>query len=48
MRDESKITPRLRAECVGVVVTFEGMRRVGSEILESCLGRPISKNYVLD
>jgi len=34
--DESKITPRLRAEFVGVIVILEGMHRVGSETLESC------------
>jgi len=34
--DESKITPRLRAEFVCVIVTLEGMKRVGSETLESC------------
>jgi len=36
MSDESKITPRLRAEFVGVIVTLEGIQRVGSETLESC------------
>lgn len=46
--DESKITPRLRAASVGVIVTLEGMRSVGSETLESCLGRPMSKNSVFD
>jgi hypothetical protein len=46
--EESKMTPRLRAASVGVIVTLEGMRRVGSEILESCFGRPMSKNSVLD
>jgi len=34
--DESKITPRLRAKFVGVIVTLEGIKRVGSESLESC------------
>jgi len=33
---ESKITPRLRSEFVGVIVTLEGIKRVGSESLESC------------
>jgi len=42
--DESKITPRLRAEFVGVIVTLEGIQRIGSETL----GRPMSKNSVLD
>ena len=46
--DESIITPRLRAESVGVIETLEGIRRVGSEIFEICLGRPISRNSVLD
>ena len=34
--DESKITPRFRAELVGVMLTLEGITRVGSETLESC------------
>jgi len=34
--DESKITPRLRAEFVIVIVTLEGVTRVRSESLESC------------
>jgi len=36
VNDESKITPRLRAEFVGVIVTLEGITRVGSESLKSC------------
>ena len=44
--DESKITPRLRAESVGIIETLEGIRRVGSEIFEICLGRPISRDSV--
>ena len=43
MSEDSKMTPKLRAALVGVIVTLEGMRRGGSEILESCLGRPMSK-----
>jgi len=35
MSNESKITPRLRAEFVGVIVTLEGIQRV-AETLESC------------
>jgi len=46
--DESNMTPRLRAESDGLIVTLESMWRVASETLESCLGRPISKNSVLD
>jgi len=36
--DGSKITPRLRVEFVGVIVALdlEGIKRVGSETLESC------------
>jgi len=34
--DESKITPRLRAEFVGVIMTLESMRRVSSDTLGSC------------
>ena len=45
---ESKITPRSLAESVGATMTLKGMRRVGSEILESCLGRPMNKNSVLN
>ena len=45
---ESKITPRLRAESAGVMVTFDGMSKVGSEILESWVGRPMRRNSVLD
>ena len=40
--------PRLWAESDGVIVTLEGMRRAASETLVSSLGRPISKNSVLD
>jgi len=36
VNDESKLTPRLRAEFVGVIVTLEGIRRVGLETLEIC------------
>jgi len=32
---ESKITPRLLADSAGVIVTLEGIRRKGSEILDS-------------
>ena len=35
VRDESNMTPRLRAESEGVIVTLEGMRRAASETLES-------------
>jgi len=34
--DESKITPKLRAEFAGVIVTLEGIQRVGSKTLERC------------
>jgi len=46
--DESKMTPRLRAESDEAMVTFEGMRREGLDTLDSCLGKPVSKNSVLD
>jgi len=42
------MTPRLRAESEGVMVTLEGIRRLGSETLASCFGSPMSKNSVLD
>jgi len=35
--EESNMTPRLRAESDGEIVTLEGMRRAASETLESCL-----------
>jgi len=42
------LTPRLRAELDGVIVTLEGMRKVASDTVENCFGRPISKNSVFD
>jgi len=33
--EESKIMPRLRADLAGVIVTLEGIRREGSEIIDS-------------
>jgi len=47
MSDESNMIPRFRAESDGVIVTLEGMSHM-SDNLESCFGRPISKNSVLD
>jgi len=47
-RVESKITPRLRADLAGIIVTFEGIRRKGSETLDTWAGRPIRRNSVLD
>jgi len=44
--EEPNMTSRLRVESDGM--TLEGMRIAASEILVSCLGRPISKNSVLD
>ena len=35
--DESKITPKLRAQLAGEMVTYEGLTRVGSEVLENIL-----------
>jgi len=46
--DESKMTKRLRAESDGAMVTFEGMRREETDTLNSCLGRLMRKNSVLD
>jgi len=40
---ESKIMPRLRADWAGVIVTLEGNRREGSEILDSWAERPIRR-----
>ena len=45
VRNESNMTPRLRAQSEEEIVTLEGMRRAASDTLESCLGRPISKNF---
>jgi len=42
------MTPRLRAESEGVMVTLESIRRFGSETLASWLGSPMSKNSVSD
>jgi len=42
------MTPRLRAESDGAMVTFKGTRREELQTLDSCLERPISKNSVLD
>src|SRR5664279_3848952 len=47
-RVESKMTPRLRAVEVGVIETFEGIARIGLDSLDSCRGRPIRRNSVLD
>ena len=47
-RLESKMKPRLRAEETGLRMVSEERVRVGFEILESCTGRPISKNSVFD
>ena len=43
VRDELYITPKLLAQLTGELVKFEGMTRVGSEILESYLGNPMRK-----
>ena len=39
---------RLQVESVGVEGGFEGSEREESEILDICLGRPMSINSVLD
>jgi len=39
------MTPRLRAESEGVMVTLEGIRRFGSETLASCSGSPIQEEF---
>jgi len=41
--EESNITLRLRAESDGVIVTLEGLRKAASEILDSFLGKPMSR-----
>ena len=45
---ESNRTPRFRADETGDKVTVGVMEREGFSILESCLGRPISKNSVFE
>ena len=47
-RLESNRTPRFRADVTGDKVTEGVIEREGFSILESCLGRPISKNSVLE
>jgi hypothetical protein len=47
-RLESNITPRFRADKTVDMVTEGIMESEGFSILESCLGRPISKNSVLE
>jgi len=39
--EKSSVSPRLRVESDGAIVTLEGMRRAASHILESCLRRQI-------
>jgi hypothetical protein len=48
VRLESNGTPRFRADETGDKVTEIVMETEGFSILESCLGRPISKNSVLE
>jgi hypothetical protein len=47
-RLESNRTPRFRADETGDKVTEGVVEREGFSIFESCLGRPISKNSVLE
>ena len=47
-REESKINPRLRANVHGRIGWVEGRESDGLDSFESCLGRPISKNSILD
>jgi hypothetical protein len=47
-RLESNRTPRFRAHETGDMVTDGIMEREEFSILESCFGRPISKNSVLE
>jgi hypothetical protein len=45
---ESNRTPRFRRDETGDKVTERVMEREGFSIFESCLGRPMSKNPVLE
>ena len=47
-RWQSRIKPRFRAEVEGAISLSGESGRTGFEILESCLGRPINKNSVLE
>jgi hypothetical protein len=47
-RLESNRTPRFRTDETGVSMTVGVIEREGFSILESCLGRPINKNSVLE
>ena len=42
------ITPRFRAESTGERITLFGRRIVGELSLESCCGRPMMRNSVLE
>jgi len=46
--DESQNPCKLRAQMAGETVTIESMTKVGSEILETCLGRSMRRHAVLD
>jgi len=48
VRDESKMTSRLRAELVDVIVTLKSKVGYSELILERCLGRSMNMNSVLD
>ena len=47
-RVESKITPRLRAVSVRVTDKLEGIERQGLDSSESCRGRSMTRNSVLE
>ena len=42
----NSVSPRLLAELTGVLVKCDGIRKLGSEILESWAGRPMRRNSV--
>ena len=48
VRHESKLKPSLWAESVRAIGKFEGREREGMEILDNCLGRPLSIMSVFD
>ena len=47
-RFESNITPRFLAEATGLMEVLEGIDREGLSILASWVGRPMSRNSVLE
>jgi hypothetical protein len=47
-KEESKTTPRFRADDTGKIERLDDICRAGSDSLDSCLGRPMRRNSVLE